>query len=118
MKLIIAGSRHFTNITRYDIEKYINFFNIEDITEIISGGASGVDNAASWYAKENNILFTLFSADWHKYGKVAGPIRNEEMALYGDELLLIWDGKSRGSRNMHMKMIGKPTHEVILRSSK
>lgn len=43
---------------------------------------------------------TPFPADWDAHGKAAGPIRNREMAQYGDALLLIWDGKSRGSASM------------------
>lgn len=34
------------------------------------------------------------------YGRAGGPIRNAKMAEYGDALLLIWDGKSRGSQSM------------------
>jgi hypothetical protein len=42
----------------------------------------------------------MFPAKWDKYGKAAGPLRNREMAAYADALILVWDGKSRGSANM------------------
>lgn len=42
----------------------------------------------------------VFPADWNKYGKKAGPIRNKKMANYAEALLAIWDGKSCGTKNM------------------
>ncbi len=58
-----------------------------------------------------------FPPDWEKHGKAAGPIRNKEMAEYADALLLIWDGKSRGSASMkkEMEKLEKPIYEVILK---
>ena len=41
-----------------------------------------------------------FKADWVKYGKAAGPIRNEEMAKYADACIVFWDGKSPGAKSM------------------
>ena len=34
-----------------------------------------------------------FDTDWNKHGRAAGPIRNKQMAEYGDALLIIWDGE-------------------------
>ena len=49
-------------------------------------------------------------------GKAAGHVRNKKMAEYGDALLLIWDGKSKGSANMkkEMQKLNKPIYEVTL----
>ncbi|WP_197026348.1 hypothetical protein [Polaribacter sp. Hel_I_88] len=41
-----------------------------------------------------------FPAEWNKFGKAAGPVRNKEMAIYADALIAFWDGKSRGTKNM------------------
>lgn len=66
----------------------------------------------------SNLKLTKFPADWEKFGKVAGHIRNKQMAEEGDALLLIWDGESKGSANMKDNMIklGKPVYEVILKT--
>lgn len=58
-----------------------------------------------------------FPADWEKFGKAAGPVRNAQMADRGDCLFLIWDGRSRGSRNMKDNMLhrNKWVEERILR---
>jgi uncharacterized phage-like protein YoqJ len=100
--------------------------DLPTITEVVSGTANGVDKAGeAWAASQlrqeypvQNFAPTItrFPADWDKYGKAAGHIRNKQMAEYADALLLIWDGDSRGSRNMKETMIalGKPVYEVIL----
>lgn len=114
MKLIIAGSRDL-NVTTEQIKQYLEKFELIP-TEIVSGGARGIDSCAIQYAKDTKGLLAVFEADWQKNGKSAGPIRNLAMALYADRLLLIWDGKSKGSSNMKARMVGlkKPIYEIIL----
>ena len=122
MKLIIAGGRSLGNRLESEfIEDLVMEFDIGHPDEVISGGCSGIDFLRENYCISNaNAKLTKFPTDWDKYGKAAGPIRNREMAKYGDALLLIWDGKSRGSANMKLEMekLGKPIYEVILRCNK
>lgn len=95
MKTIIAGSRNFDD---YDTLK--NVCNKYQITEVVCGGAQGADALGERYARENNIPIVYFRADWDKYGKSAGPIRNDQMAQYADFLIAFWDGQSKGTHNM------------------
>jgi hypothetical protein len=97
VKVIIAGSR---TINAYDIVPHAVEASKFQITEIISGGAAGVDAAGEFYAKFMGIPLKVFPADWTKHGKAAGPIRNQQMAEYADALICIWDGKSKGSESM------------------
>lgn len=115
MKVIIAGSRKFNDYQKlYDFcEKVLA--NQNDI-EIVSGTADGADNLGERYAKEKGYALTEFPAKWKdldakpcfiKYDKnkepynvLAGLNRNEEMAKYADALIIFWDGKSTGSKNM------------------
>jgi len=117
MKLIIAGSRTFKNIDADTINRFIKLFGLHP-NEVVSGGATGVDASGEWYAKSKRLPIKTFKADWDEFGKAAGPIRNKEMAQYADALLLIWDGTSRGSMSMKTEMLalGKPVHELIVRS--
>ena len=120
MKLIIAGSRSIDEIVAYaEIVKLRILDNspIANVTEIVSGRARGPDKAGEVYGDFYDIPIKKFPADWNKFGKRAGPIRNAEMAKYADMLLLIWDGKSRGSLDMRQRMVGlgKPIVEVILK---
>ena len=124
MKLIIAGSRHIDHLSRYWFRDTLSNFNIDctlsadpiEIDEIVSGGASGVDTCGEKFAKSYHIPVKQFLPDWSLYGKYAGPKRNKEMAIYADALLLIWNGKSLGSKNMknEMQKLGKPIFEVII----
>lgn len=115
MKLIIAGSRDLKVSTAF-IQDAIERFGIKT-SEIVSGGAAGIDTCAEQYAKDGKMMFARFPADWKTYGKAAGPVRNLAMALYSDALLIIWDGQSKGSANMKGTMNGlkKPVYEVILK---
>lgn len=116
MKLIIAGSRTL-NIPDSDISSLCDLFKIPNDLEIISGTANGIDKCGESFAISCGYNLKQFPADWEKHGKAAGHIRNKQMADYSDELLLIWDGESRGSANMkdNMLKLGKPVYEVILR---
>lgn len=102
MKVIIAGSR---TITDYKLVKEFVDKQELDITEIVCGKASGVDSLGEKYALEKNIPVKYFPADWNAYGKSAGYKRNLQMGEYGDLLILIWDGKSKGSKLMKDIMI-------------
>lgn len=101
-------------VAPYEIDQLLKYFKL-DPKEIVSGGATGIDASAEWFAEVGKYPFKLFAADWDQYGKSAGPKRNAQMAWYGDALLLIWDGRSRGSANMKecMKKLGKPIFEAI-----
>jgi len=84
-------------IVRQYCDKYLQ--NKTDI-EIVSGGADGVDKLGERYAKEHNHKLTIMNADWKQYGKVAGPIRNRQMAEYADALIAFWLDSSKGTKNM------------------
>jgi hypothetical protein len=75
------------------------------VTEIVSGGARGVDRLGERYARKRGLPCKVFPAQWAKYGKSAGPIRNAEMAKYTDYGVAVWDGVSRGTANM-IKLMG------------
>ena len=97
MKIIIAGGRRIEDfevvLTAIKESKF-------QITEVVCGCAKGVDTLGEVWATMSNLPVKKFPADWGRYGKVAGPVRNAQMADYADGLILIWDGESRGSKNM------------------
>ena len=97
MKVIVAGSR---NITSYRIVKAVLDDPPFEITEVVCGMARGVDLMGKRWAEENDIPVKEFPAHWDIHGKVAGVLRNQQMAFYANALIAIWDGKSRGTSNM------------------
>ncbi len=99
MKTIIAGSRTITDYS--ELLKVIKNSGWQDrITEVVSGGARGVDKMGEKWAKENKVSIKIFLANWDKYSKKAGYLRNIEMAKYADAVLILWDGSSRGAKHM------------------
>lgn len=99
MKIIIAGSRSFNNYEFLKKQLDCLFKNIKSL-EIVSGCARGSDALGERYAKERGYILHRFPADWDRYGKSAGYIRNKEMACFADRLVAFWDGKSKGTRHM------------------
>ena len=97
MKTIIAGCRDWTDA--WMVGHAISGCSW-NITEIVSGGARGADKLGERWAKENDVPLRVFPADWDSHGKAAGPIRNKQMAVYADAILVFWDGQSRGTKNM------------------
>lgn len=97
MKVIIAGSRDITDYRQVEAA-YLSSNMV--ITEIVSGGARGVDSLGEQVAKNFGIPVKVFPADWNKYGKRAGALRNIQMANYAEGLIAIWDGKSKGTKHM------------------
>ena len=117
MKVIVAGGRDiedFMTVTKAIMQGlvYLNAYSLTKPIEIVSGMARGVDSLAIEFASAIGYSIKTFPADWDKYGKSAGPTRNKQMAEYSDALIAIWDGKSRGTKNMivQMEKIGKPVY--------
>lgn len=101
MRIIIAGSREYNNYEEAVklIDKFIKDVNSSNVV-IVSGGAKGADKIGEEYAARNDLDCVVYKANWGKYGKQAGIIRNGEMAKNADCLLAFWDGESRGTYNM------------------
>ena len=91
MKIAIIGSR---NLKVYNLEEYIP----KSTTEIVSGGARGIDTCAKEYAQKCKIKLTEFLPEYNKYGKTAPLKRNIQIIEYADIVLAFWDGKSHGTK--------------------
>lgn len=98
-RVIIAGTRTFND---YELlcKKCNLFFSRKKPTAIICGEARGADSLGRRYAEEHGIPVLSYPADWERYGKRAGYLRNKEMAQTAEALVAFWDGKSRGTENM------------------
>ena len=70
------------------------------ITEVVSGEAIGPDKIGAQWGRERGLTVHYYPAEWDKFGKRAGFLRNEEMAAVSDALIAVWDGKSRGTAHM------------------
>lgn len=91
MKTAVIGSR---NIIINNIGDYLP----QNTTEIVSGGARGVDSCARAYALKHNIKLTEFLPEYEKFGRSAPLKRNLQIIGYSDIVLAFWDGRSRGTK--------------------
>ena len=101
-KLVIAGSREFKDYSLLSetLDKHLKNRARNKAITIISGTAKGADQLGEQYAKEKGYKIEYYPADWERYGNAAGPIRNTQMAKAADDVIVFWDGKSAGTRNM------------------
>ncbi len=73
-----------------NLEKYLPV----DATEIVSGGAKGIDTCAKEYALRSKIKLTEFLPQYNIYGRSAPLKRNLEIINYSDLVIAFWDKKS------------------------
>jgi len=97
MKTIIAGSRQIED--KEALDKTIADSGFQ-VTEVVSGTCRGVDVMGEDWGRGNDIPVRPFPADWLTHGRIAGELRNRDMANYADALILLWDGKSPGASCM------------------
>lgn len=97
MKLIIAGGRDY-ELKREDYEWLDSLCAMYEVSEIVSGGATGADAGGEQFAISRQLPVKRFPANWKTYGRSAGPIRNRAMAEYADAVALFPGG--RGTQNM------------------
>ena len=93
MIVAIVGSR---NLSIPDLSPYLP----EGTTEIVSGGARGVDACARAWARENRLKLTEFLPEYEKYGRNAPLKRNLQIIGYADLVVALWDGTSRGTKHV------------------
>lgn len=125
-KVIIAGGRDFDDYGMLMVRCDCILEGKGDI-EVVSGKQMstdpktghkyGADYYGERYATSRGYAIKPFPAEWDKYGKMAGPIRNALMADYARALIAFWDGKTKGTKNMilKMKLLNKPVWVVKYR---
>ena len=121
MKLVIAGSR---SVDDHDPKNYMvlvnamkkHGFSADNVDEVISGTAVGPDRLGEKWALVNDVPVARYPAQWSEYGARAGVVRNAQMSSISDAALILWDGVSKGTRNMisEMKRLNKPYYLEIV----
>lgn len=102
-RVIVCGGRDFSD-KKLCFESLDRILTEYDDVEIVSGHARGADLLGEEYAAKKGLACRVFPADWNKWGKAAGPIRNREMLIYAEAevpvIVAFWDGRSLGTKNM------------------
>lgn len=99
-RVIIAGGRNFPDYPLLAQTMDHLLSNTSDEIVCICGKARGADALGERYAIERGYPILYFPAEWEKYGRIAGYLRNTEMARNADALVAFWDGRSPGTKHM------------------
>lgn len=137
-KVLFHLNKEYPQYNILVINKEERLFKINPCSlEIISGMAKGADTLAVKFANKYNLALKEFPADWNNldvspcrvitnsygsYNALAGHKRNRDMAVYASSddafgvLVLFWDGKSKGSKNMKSQAVafGLEIYENII----
>ncbi len=110
MRIAVIGSRtlHIENI------QLANHLSKAD--EIVSGGAKGIDQCVTEYAKINNIKLIEFFPKYELYGRAAPIIRNKQIVDYADKVIAFWDGHSKGTLSVikYANKVNKNCEVIII----
>lgn len=102
--VIICGDRAWNNAEPIHRE----LSKLPKTCLIIQGGAPGADTYAKLLSEMMGFETKTFAAEWAKYGRAAGPVRNKEMLkallTYAPEIKVLAFHKdveqSKGTKNM------------------
>lgn len=110
MKVAIIGSRNLT------VENFSDYL-AKDTTEIISGGAKGIDSCAEKYAVSHKIKITVIKSEYEKFGRAVPVLRNKVIVSESDMVVAFWDGESKGTAFVieECKKQNKPCKAVVIK---
>ena len=97
MRILVCGGRDFSDYQL--LSETLNPYISKGLV-IIHGGASGADSFAEHWARDNADIIESYPADWNKYGKRAGYIRNAQMLSEGKPDLVIAFPGGKGTAMM------------------
>lgn len=113
-KVVICGSRGFSDMALLR-KKMCAFLSQWGDVVIISGAARGADALGELFADEMGFDVIRFPAEWSKYGRAAGVLRNDVMCSVADAVVCFWDGVSRGSADMIRRAADKGVPVRVVR---
>ena len=110
-RIIICGERHFNDYEamKEKVDRVLASLGVEKSQiEIVSGHCVGADQLGEQYAEDHQVKCSVFPAEWKKYGRSAGPIRNTQMIQYASEsdrpvVIAFVSPRSRGTKDTVQK---------------
>jgi hypothetical protein len=97
--LAIIGSRNFTgyDFMREKIQPLLE--RLPGMKRVISGGAHGADSLSERIAKDFGLDHRHIQAEWSKFGRAAGPLRNQEVILEAEVVAAFPLAESKGTQD-------------------
>lgn len=78
MKILVCGGRHYSDEEKVRVT-LAKLFADHDERILIHGGAPGADSLAGSVARAMGATVRVYQAEWAKFGRRAGPMRNQRM---------------------------------------
>lgn len=103
MKILVCGSRDWTDAEAIFLR--LSPLNVEAVKRrervtLLHGNAPGADRLARGIGNGlGHFDVEAFPADWDRYGKRAGPIRNLEMLDQNPDRVIAFSKGSRGTQH-------------------
>lgn len=98
MKVLVCGGRDYRDWGH--VERVLNDLRAQGMTEICQGGAAGADALAISWAIRKGVPCKTYHANWSRYGKAAGPKRNEQMLReFNPDMIVAFPG-GNGTQDM------------------
>lgn len=109
MRILVCGGRDFLGITQL-----YRVLDASKMTHLVTGGARGVDKLAEEWARDRMVPYTVYPANWDKYGPAAGPVRNQQMLDEGkpDKVIAFPGGKGTSDMIRRAQKAGIPVEVV------
>lgn len=104
-RVLVCGGRDFTD-RDFVFTTLDNFSLNHEVVCLIAGGARGVDSLAKAWAVSRRIPTQIFPADWKKFGRAAGHLRNQQMLAEGKPTIVLAFPGGRGTENMVQRAEG------------
>jgi hypothetical protein len=113
-RVLVCGGRHYADREKV-AARLSNLHASVGVAAVIEGGAAGADRHGREWAERNGVPVETYAADWNRYGRAAGPIRNGQMLLHGKpDVVLAFPGGDgtadmvRRARLYHVNVIEVP----------
>jgi hypothetical protein len=112
MKIAIVGSRNpGISYSKFE-ELLLAEINLADVTEIVSGGAKGIDTFAKLFAGKHHIPLMEFLPKYGVYGKYATLRRNTEIVREANVVVAFPTADSKGT--LHSISEAKRLHKQLI----
>lgn len=102
VRLLVAGSRGYADYRFFSDAMWatVERFGGKSIIFISGAAKTGADALIIQWCREHHLPWVEFAADWNRLGKRAGYVRNAQMAEVATDVVLFYDGVSKGTRHM------------------
>lgn len=118
IRIIVCGGRVFTD-RAWLWAGLDRLHETVQISEVIEGGADGADRLGGEWADAHGVKRTTVRADWQRYKKRAGYLRNVAMADLGPDYVFAAPGgvgtrmmvdiaRQRGIGRIYLERLGVP----------